>query len=207
MKFIYTLLLLFLIMGGMAGELFSQKEKKTDRWNIQLNLQHKDISVLSELYIGQLQVSHQVWIRPFYSLDIQRSFFNNPGFKFFFTGQIGYYANLYSDHWTSWDVGLGLEKRILKKFFLSLRYKIGRASWQARDVQYIYEGDQWVRSPNPANPEGHNLRVVRLDLGYRLREGNHPIDIIGNTQLSILKHTDYGPIPYGAAGIGIRYGL
>lgn len=203
----YKYLFIFFIIWGICVDVLGQKEKKPDRWNVQLNLQHKDISVLDQLYIGQLGVSHKVWIRPFYSLDLQRSFFKKPGFKFYFTGQIGYYANLYSDHWTSWDLGLGLEKRIFKKFFLGLRYKWGRASWKARDVQYIYDGESWVKSPNPSEPETHNLSVLRLDLGYRWKEGNHPIDFVAHTQLSLLDHNDYGAIPYGAAGIGIRYGL
>ena len=200
-------LLLFFLFWGMSTDILGQKKEKPDRWNVQLNLQHKDITVLDELYIGQLGVSHRVWIRPFYSLDIQRSFFNNPGFKFFFTGQIGYYANLYSDHWTSWDLGFGLEKRIFKKFFLSLRYKLGRASWKAKDVQYIYDGELWVKSPNPSEAEGHNLSVLRLDLGFRWKEGKHPIDLIAHSQISLLNHNDYGAIPYGAVGIGIRHGL
>lgn len=198
---------LFFITCSTPYSLVGQEVKQT-KWAAQFNLQHQDIAALSEISIGQLGVIHKVFIRPYYSLDIQRFFFRKTGKnKFFLLTQFGYFANLYQDRWLSLEFGMGYERRFAKRFFSSLRVKIGNASVKDHDILYVYEQDKWVETPNPSESNPSSLTTVRIDLGYKLLDKKLPVDLVGSGQYMLRNHHDFGFIPYSAVGLGIRVGF
>lgn len=183
---------------------FSQAEVGTKTWALQLNVQHQDLS--ADIDFGQLGVVEKVTLRPFYTLDVEYAMQRKPNRKRIFTAQLGYYNNLYHEVWLTAKAGVGNEWQLFNKFYLGARAEFGATWVKPSDVRYRYDGERWVETENTALFDRGVFISPRLDFGYRIIEGNHPIDVAVNGTFS-LAETGIGLAPYYAYGLGVRYGL
>ena len=175
-----------------------------DKWAVQFNLKHQDLPF--DFNFGQLRVVHNVGIRPYYSLEVQRLFQRkNPKKQFFLVGQIGHFNNLYQDRWFTIKAGLGFERTIGKKFYYSSRFEIGKVNFRNADVQYILENEKWIPTSNFSESKWTNVFATRVDIGYKLFTGKYPIDLILSGDLKLMMHPEFGAFPYYAYGGGVRY--
>ncbi|MEL6132061.1 MAG: hypothetical protein AAFR59_01715 [Bacteroidota bacterium] len=200
------LLLPFYAIGqdtNVPSELTTKKEK----WNLQLSIQHQDLLLGDELDVGQLGVVFNAWMRPRYVLDAQRLIRLGEGVYMFGTGQISYYRNLYFDRWLSFKLGGGMEFRIERRILVSGRLEIGGGHVKNTDVQYILEDGIWVPTQNVIPPKWMPQVSLRSDLGYRVLDDVHLLDVFVNGNVTLINNPTFGPLPYGAFGIGVRYGL
>ncbi|MEL6922777.1 MAG: hypothetical protein AAFO94_01935, partial [Bacteroidota bacterium] len=171
MKTIKTILLLS-ILYLCHGSALAQ-DMVANKWSLQFNLQHQDLPL--DISFGQLGVVHDVSFRPYYSLDIQRAFYKNPRHQFLLYGRVGHYNHLYHYKWLSLGLGIGYEARIWKGLFASIRLETARVRVQRSDPQYTLENEKWVVAKN-YQPANWHLKVLnRVDLGYRVLEGRHPL--------------------------------
>lgn len=192
-----------------TSPLFGQKKAETPpppKWAIQSNIQHQDI--LFDIDFGQLAVAHDVKIRPFYSLELQRfKTTKNPNRRLFAVAELGYYNNLYHDRWLALKLGIGSERKI-GNFFIAARIQGGLARVKSADVQYVLEDNKWVISKETRLITKDLLLSPRIDVGYRIRNNEHPIDVVLNYQMTLYVSPvlEVG-IPYHGYGLGVRYGF
>lgn len=195
------LLLLGLAMSNMA---FSQATTTENSWSAQFNVQHHDLG--GSINFGLLGVVNEVKIRPYYTLEGQYAMQRKPNKKRIFSGQLGYYQDLYHERWITAKLGLGTEWSLVKGFYLGMRAEFGLAGIKNADLQYEYDGEKWVVADNTAPYRIGLILNPRLDLGYRMIQGAHPIDIVITGQTSLVG-SEIGILPYVAYGLGVRYGL
>lgn len=198
-----AILLVFLATGSL---LFSQNPPRPKYWAVQTNLQHQDFLV--QFRFGQLGVLHQVRFRPLYSIEAQRLFENNDKSKVFLSGQLSYYHNLYHNRLFGLKIGFGYETKQWKRFFASFRVSPGLGLTKNSDIQYVLEDGKWVPTSNfvPLSVNVHFTQ--RMDLGYRIKKGEHPLDLIGTSHLfTILNPSQNFLATYYGAGLGVRVGL
>ena len=198
--------LLLILLAGFALNSNAQDEQP-ERWTIKIDVQHKDIPLQEDLSIGQLGVSDVVRIRPFYSADIQ--YFLNKGEKrkLFLSGRLGTYVNLYQDRWLTAQIGLGLERRFFKRFIVLGRMETGIARISSRDPQYLLEDGQWVPTSEGRVSGWGMMLNPRLEIGYRILEGERTLDAFVNSHAEITVHPEFGTLPYLGYGIGVRTNL
>ncbi len=194
--------LLFLVCS--TSSLFAQNESKQVDWAIQINAQQQDLAATIDF--GQLGVVHDVSIRPRFSVEAQRLTQKKRNRKRLYSFQLGYYNNLYHDRWWSAQFGMGSEWQLPKGLFLNARSELGMALVQNTDLQYEYDGEQWVKAKNSTGAGISVLLGTGLDFGYRISEGEHPIDVVLNGRLQLVA-SDFGLLPYYAYGVGMRYGF
>ena len=175
------------------------------RWAIQLNTQHQDL--LYQIQYGQLGVTDPVNIRPLYSIDFQRFYAKNIQTRRFLSGQIGMYNNLYHERWISFKIGYGVEQKIGKRLFGSLRMEGGMALVRNTDVRYQYEDGKWVEAKGDSPLYADIVLGPRMDFGYRVGNTKNPIDIIATANLTLHLNPRVGGIPYYGIGLGVRYGF
>lgn len=199
--------LVFLVFGLSKGKAqTSDSISQEPKWALQLGVQHQDLTL--RIPYGQLGTIHQVGIRPYYSLGAQRSFGYRKKSHRFFSGQIGFYNNTYHENWLCAKLGYGREFQFLKKGFVSLRLETGLIRAKNSDVQYIYESGEWVKAKNYAQASMDITLAPRLDFGYRILEGNLPIDLLVSSQLMIHYDSSIGSgLPTYGAGLGLRFHL
>jgi hypothetical protein len=145
--------------------------------------------------------------RPLYSVDIQRFSYKKPKTKRFFSGQVGFYNNLYHERWLSFKLGYGMEKQLFKNFTGSLRMESGFALVRNADPRYRYEDGKWVKAKNDSPIFADIVFGPRLDLAYRVSDKSHPIDLIATSNLTLHLNPRVGGIPYYGIGLGARVGL
>lgn len=199
----FAILSCFSFQAGLAQDSETLNDSK---WAIQLSVQQQDL-VLRIPY-GQLGTVYPVYIRPFYSLDVQRTFHVNDKHELFWSAQLGYYNNLYHEKWISGKMGIGIEKKLFARGFTSLRVEGGLARAKSSDVQYIYESGKWVPTDNFSKASIDILMAPRLDLGYNILDGDHKLDVVVTSQL--LLHLDTSiesGLPMYGVGLGLRYHL
>ncbi|MEO0899795.1 MAG: hypothetical protein AAFY71_25510 [Bacteroidota bacterium] len=184
-----------------------QEKSHKGQWSAQINLSHQDLVVSQPFFIGQLGVAHQVRVRPEISSDIMYILRNDKKISFLASGSVGYYHNLYQEAWFSYQLGIGLRAKFGKKLFMDLQFQNGNAHVRYSDVQYVLEDGIWVKANSDKPKFRGRLTTIKLNLGYTLREGSHPISLMGSGKISLLGDPDFGPIPYYGYGIGLRYGL
>jgi len=202
MKYTKVLLSLGLLLATTG--LWAQETEEHPQWSVQLGVQQQDLAM--QIPYGQLGTLHKVYIRPFYSLDLQRTLKQGKRTQLFASGQLGFYNNLYHERWISAKVGIGLEGSLFKRGFYSLRTEAGLARTKSSDVQYAYENGKWVPTENFAKASVDVLMAPRLDLGYRVLDGTHKLDLVLTSQL--LLHIDTSiesGLPLYGLGTGIRY--
>jgi hypothetical protein len=206
-KYLYIAFVAILFLG--TSPLFGQEnsdEFEPNKWSMQLNFQHQDL--LFDLGFGQLSIAHNVKIRPFYTLELYRyKQTKNPNRRLFALAELGYYNNLYHNRWLSLKLGVGSEYQI-GNFFISSRIQGGLANVKSADIQYIYKEGKWIVSEETRLITKDLLISPRIDIGYRIRNNNHPIDIVINYQMTFY----FSPvleinIPYHGYGVGVRYGF
>ena len=185
---------------------FSQSEGP-ERWAIKLDIQHKDIPLQEDLSIGQLGVSDVVRFRPFYSADFQYFLTKGEKRKLFLSGRLGTYFNLYQDRWLTAQLGLGVERRFFRRFIVSGRLETGIARISSRDPQYILEDGQWIPTSEDRIRGWGRTFSPRLDIGFRLLEGERTLDAFVNGHVEITAHPEFGALPYLGYGVGIRTNL
>ncbi|MEL6698276.1 MAG: hypothetical protein AAFP89_18665 [Bacteroidota bacterium] len=198
-----VMLLLPLFSIGQEAEELPKKEK----WSIQLSLQHQDLLLGDELVVGQLGVVFNTWMRPQYVLDAQRYMRITNGVYLFGSGRFSYFRNLYFDRWISLKLGGGMEFRVKKRVIASGRLELGGSHVKNTDVQYILEDGVWVPTPNIIPPSWMPQVTLRSDLGYRVWNSDTPVDVFVNASATLINNANFGPLPYGAMGVGVRYGL
>ena len=200
----YTLLIAFLSLNHFV--LFAQEEVDYNKWSAQLNVQHQDLGF--DFQFGQLGVYDNVLIRPVISLDMERAFLRkgNAKKKILLTSQIGFYSNTYHERWLSFKVGVRRERQLFNHFYLSFGIEAGLTRTKNSDIQYVLENDKWVPTSNFEPARLDYLFGPRMDIGYRVIKGVHPIDIFTTNNL-LIHANSFGGFPYYATGIGVRYGL
>ena len=203
-KFLFTLLILSILPGSLTAQI---EKPKSERWALQLSLQHSDILFQEAFSIGQLGVTDVVRIRPVYSLEGQFFVTKGPKRKLFLAAKTGYYANLYHDRWLSAAIALGLERRFFERFIVSSRLELGRSLISSRDPQYVWENEVWVPTNSNRESFGATSFSPRIDIGYRVLTAPYTVDVIANYQASLVGHPEFGALPYYSTGIGVRVGL
>ncbi len=206
----YIYITLILLLGLNTNISFGQNTDdllrlRNPKWAMQLNFQDQDL--LAALDFGALRVVHDVKIRPAISLEVQRFFGQSAKKSRYVSGQLGYFNNVYHEQFASLKLGYGIERRIYKGFFASWRIEAGLARVKNSDIQYIYENDKWVPTSNYIPSTIDVLFGPRLDLGYRVVNGAHPIDILVTSHAMIHVHSEFGALPYYGLGIGAKYGF
>ncbi|MEL7529841.1 MAG: hypothetical protein AAFN10_00960 [Bacteroidota bacterium] len=203
LSFIY-LCIGILAFGGQPQLLKGQENTINPKWSLQFNAQHQD--VLLRYDIGLLGVTHEVKIRPAFSLEAQRYFKVKAKSRLFASGQLGHYRNLYHERWNSLQLGLGWERTLFAGLFLNLRINAGVAHTRNADPQYIYENGEWVPTKTAAQQYVDLVMGPRLDLGYRIPTQGNPIDIIATTS-GILHYNKILEFlyPHYGLGLGVRY--
>lgn len=206
---IYSLLVLCAILYSNTSLMAQEEGKAIDenRWAIQLNIQHQDIMFQNLLNFGTLRVFDEVNIRPIFSLEAQRYFSIRPKSKRFLAAQVGYYNSLYHQKWLIAKLAYGRERTLYKGLFISFRAEFGVARAKDSDLQYIYENEKWVVTDNFGTARMGFLFGSRMDIGYRVTNGAHPIDALLTTHGNIHFDSNIGALPYYGIGIGVRYGL
>lgn len=207
---IYFLLVLLPILWNSTSLLAQEETKKEveeSKWAVQFNVQHQDIMFQNLLNFGTLRVFDQVNIRPVYSLEAQRYFSVKPKSKRFLAAQVGYFNSLYHQEWFMAKLAYARERTIYKGLFVSLRAEFGITRIKDNDPQYIYENEKWVVTDNFGAARTGFLFGSRLDIGYRVTSGTHPIEALLITQGNIHFDQNIGALPYYGIGIGVRYGL
>lgn len=204
-KNLYIAFAAILLLG--AAPLFGQERiTPENRWAGQLNVQHQDI--LGDISFGQLSVAHDVKIRPFYTLELQRFFNSKKSNKnLFAVAELGYYHNLYHDRWLSLKLGIGSQRQF-GNFFVGGRMQGGFSRTQGADIQYVLENDKWIVSQEKRPVTIDVLMSPRIDLGYRVINNEHPIDVFINYQMTLYVSPELQiGLPYYGYGLGVRYGL
>jgi len=205
----YINLFLWISLQLWASDIFAQEtaaqSSPTKSWAIQLNVQHQDLAL--QISFGQLGVAHQVRIRPVYSMGIQRFTQKKASVRTFWSGQIAFYNNLYQDRLLHGSLGAVVERWLTKSLFISTRIESGVAFVRNADVQYELENGLWIPSNNFSKT--YTVLVVgpRLDIGYKIIDQAHPIEIIAMTKLTANISSRIGFLPYYAAGVGVRWGF
>ena len=207
MKQYIKAILLSLIMVSTYFSVFGQDEQENteNKWSAQLNLSHQDL--LFDISFGQLGVVYPVSIRPQYSLEVQRSFLSKKGKKRILLGQVGYYNNLYHNKWYNIQIGYMKETTIFKGLYAAWGLEIGMALVKDSDPQYVFVDDKWMLSENFVPVHADLTFGPRLDIGYRIIDNEHPIDVLLTNDLTLRIDPELGGFPYYSTGLGIRYGF
>ena len=182
-QFIIYLCLWVLAFGGQPQLLKAQEITDAPSWSLQFNTLHQD--VLLRYDIGQLGVTHDVKIRPAFSLEAQKYLKVKAKSRLFANAQLGHYRNLYHERWNSLQLGLGWERTIVAGLFVNLRIAAGVAHTRSADPQYVYENGEWIPQSKAAQQYFALLMGPRLDLGYRFDIQGHAIDLIATSQSQI----------------------
>ncbi|MFK7924147.1 MAG: hypothetical protein AB8H47_19470 [Bacteroidia bacterium] len=199
-----SLCLGILAFGLQPQYLNAQENTESPQWSLQLNALHQDVLLLYD--IGLLGVTHEVNIRPAFSLEAQRYIKTKPKSRTFVSGQLGHYRNLYHERWNSLQIGFGWERTLFAGLFLNLRLSAGVAHTKNADPQYVHENGEWVAVNYSDQQYVALVMGPRLDLGYRVKAKGKPIDIIATTQgtLHFNKILQF-PYPHYGIGLGVRY--
>lgn len=197
----------FVLIGAMICSTFAtaqETDKVPGRWALQLSLQHRDLA--GEENIGQLQTFHEVAIRPVYSLEGQYFFrHKKPHKRSFVSGQLSWYNNLYLERWLSVQAGLGIEFSFLKVMYGSIRLDAGLSHVKGTAPEYVLEDGIWVTTQNTTPGFVAFQLSPRVDLGARILEGAHPLDVFLTASGTLLGHPEYGLLPFYSVGGGVRY--
>ncbi|MEL6844817.1 MAG: hypothetical protein AAFP02_16535, partial [Bacteroidota bacterium] len=118
-QFIICLCFGILAFGGQPQYLKAQENLDSPSWSIQFNTLHQD--VLLRYNIGALGITHDVSIRPAFSLEAQQYLKVKAKSRLFASAQLGHYRNLYQERWNSVQLGLGWERTIVEGLFFNLR--------------------------------------------------------------------------------------
>ncbi|MEM6344705.1 MAG: hypothetical protein AAF927_12520 [Bacteroidota bacterium] len=203
-QFMICLWVGILAFGGQPQHLKAQENTEFPHWSLQFNTLHQD--VLLRYDIGLLGVTHNVNIRPAFSLEAQRYFRVRAKSRLFFSGQLGHYRNLYHERWNSLQLGIGWERNIFAGLFVNLRLQAGLAHTRNADPQYVYENGEWVPLSRATQQYFALLIGPRLDLGYRFDIQGHAIDLIATTQTQVhYNQIIEFPYPHYGLGLGLRY--
>ncbi len=199
-------LLLLLLIN--CNYLIGQEDKKVN-WAAYLDFNHQDIMGGTDaISIGQLGIVHDVKIRPSINLGMQGFLKRSDTKNYYLKLDLGYYNNTYNANWYSINLAIGVDKIFLKRFIISYGLHCGYAIIQNSDVQYIYENEQWVATPNYDDAFYSFTFGPEIKLGYRLIEKQNPIDVFINGKLMLQDNPILEAwIPFNALGIGLRYGL
>lgn len=188
--------------------LFSQVDKKVT-WAVYADFNHQDIlGGTDAISIGLLGVVHDVKVRPSIRLGGQGFLKKNETKNYYLKGELSYYNNTYNANWYSINLGIGAEKRYFKRLIVAYGLHAGYARVKESDVQYIYENDEWIPTPNSGEGFYSFTFGPELKLGYRVLEKENPIDVFINGRLMLQDDPVLEAwVPFNALGIGVRYGL
>jgi hypothetical protein len=182
---------------------FGQDEVPQSKWSVQANIQHQDL--LFQIPFGQLGVFDPVYVRPVYSIEVQRYLKDGKRYRQFLSLQTYFYNNLYHDQSVGLQLGIFKERTIYKSLFLVTGIEVGLGRIWNSDTQYILEDGVWVPTENYMQSYNSFSFGPRMDLGYRVANGNHPIDILVKSHLTLRLENQTGGLPFYGVGFGVRY--
>ncbi|HAA14873.1 MAG TPA: hypothetical protein DCE41_25560 [Cytophagales bacterium] len=203
-QFWKTLLFLGFTMASFqaAGQSYEIPESK---WAITPKVSHQDLLV--EFSLGQLGVVHNVAVRPQYGLEVQHFLSKRDHSTTFFSAQGSFYNNLYHDRWYTVMLGMGVENRYFDRLLVALQTRSGVGLITSSDIQYTFNGEVW----EPTRGDGMGYLALfwapRLDVGYRLKTGPRPVDILLQGDISANINDRIFVLPYYSVGVGVRVGL
>ncbi|MEL6538381.1 MAG: hypothetical protein AAFQ98_23370, partial [Bacteroidota bacterium] len=78
---------------------------------------------------------------------------------------------------------------------------------ESSDIQYTHNGDIWEPVQGSSRTYPALFWAPRVDVGYRIKQGEQPIDVLIQGDISANINDEIFVLPYYSIGVGIRVGL
>ena len=213
MKTAYSMLKLtsFLFLMVYSSSLFGQdlQNDKPGKIKLRLDVFHQDN--LINFNAGALGIYDKVTLRPGAAFSAEYAWFENKRIRLFSTAKASYHFNTYEERVASLGTELGLDIRLFKGLFLAPKGGFHRGFVQPTDVQYVYEAGEWVVADRKGEGFYRSIVTVGLDLSYRIRKGEKPLDLVLSTMGLIgapyVPDSSLNIWVWASTGIGFRMGL
>lgn len=181
------------------------KDTKKSKIHLRADLIHQDN--LFTLDFGALGVYDKVTLRPGISLSLEYDWINKKFFRFYSSVKTGFQNNPYEERFVTIGSNTGIEFLAFKRLLIAPRGGLDYNFVKPTDIRYEYDGDKWVVSKNLDPVFSRITASVGLDLGYRIRKGYKPIDLLINGTATIGGPYIKDSVPIWAwksLGLGLR---
>lgn len=184
-------------------------QETVSKLSVRADFYHLDNAV--NLNVGALGVYDKVIIRPGIGLSAQYDWKKSEKKRLYSTLKLAFVNNTYEDRWGSIGTDLGFERifwnRLVFGMNLGLHYNLAKAV----DVRYVYENNKWIPAEND-DPLLSRMQIKSgLELGYRIKDGARPMDVLitagGSIVSPYLRDSSLSAWVYRTLGVGVRMGL
>jgi hypothetical protein len=194
-----------IIIGFLIVNLAYSQDIEKKKYAIIANIgQQTDVF---EVDLGALQSIQSTPFQPRIEVGLERTWKEKRTFRFHQDLKLTFVSDPYIERVYGIGTDFGAEFKILKRILITPRVGIHYNYAKSSDIQYIYNGEKWVKTDNYLATTNRLFLKGGLDLGYRI---NNKYDVFVNGQYSLnTPHLNEG-VPLflnRAVSLGVRYFL